>query len=204
MISLEFLTTALVVVLVPGTGVIFTVSNGILDGKRASIAAAFGCTLGIIPHLVACSLGLSLLIHTSALAFQALKLIGGVYLLYLAWTMWRENSSLNFHARNEPLDLFGILRKGFLINILNPKLSLFFLAFLPSFITPGSTHPTYEIGLLSFIFMIMTLFVFILYGLCASRARIWLTRAENFSVWLHRSFATCFAVLGVKLVFTDK
>ena len=204
MFSIEFLTTAIVVVLIPGTGVLYTISNGILGGIRASTAAAIGCTLGIIPHLLACTLGLSFLLHASALAFHVLKILGGIYLLYLAWSMWRESGSLKFNEHRLPTNLQAIVRKGFLINILNPKLSLFFLAFLPSFLNPDSTHPTYEIGLLSFSFMIMTLFVFLAYGLCASRVRFWLTRSERFSLWLHRSFAACFTVLGMKLLFAEE
>lgn len=135
--STEFLITSLVVVLAPGTGVIYTVSTGIFQGKRASIAAAFGCTTGIIPHLTASILGLSFILHMSALAFQVVKFLGVAYLMYLAWAMWRETGTLNIDSPKTTRGLMQIGIKGFLINILNPKLSIFFLAFLPLFITPN-------------------------------------------------------------------
>lgn len=204
MVSLGFLTTSLIVVLAPGTGVIYTISNGILGGRRASVAAAVGCTLGIIPHLLACILGLSLLLHASALAFQVLKVAGGVYLLYLAWGMWREGGGLKLNGEPTTDGLLRIARKGFLINILNPKLSLFFLAFLPSFVDPATHHPTLEISLLSLVFMLMTLVVFLGYGLCAHQVRAHFLRSEGLLKWLQRSFAACLALLGLKLVATER
>ena len=204
MISPEFLLTSLIVVLAPGTGVIYTVSNGISGGKRASIAAALGCTLGIVPHLTACVFGLSLLMHTSAVAFQALRIAGALYLFYLAWRMWRENEALDFGKGLQARNLIGIARRGFLINILNPKLSLFFLAFLPSFIDPGTAHPTLEIALLSIVFMGMTLAIFLGYGFCAHQVRERFIRSESLSRWLQRSFSACLALLGLKLLTADR
>src|SRR5947209_4661966 len=89
----EFLLTSLIVVLIPGTGVVFTISTGLLRGRRASLFAAFGCTAGILPHLGATVLGLAALMHTSAVAFQILKYAGVVYLLYLAYATWRDESA---------------------------------------------------------------------------------------------------------------
>ena len=135
--SYEFLFTSLIVVLLPGAGVIYTVSTGLFEGWRASIAAAFGCTAGIVPHLVVSSLGLSTLLHTSALAFQVIRLVGAAYLLFLAWTMWRETGSLQFSAEQvKNRKLGSVVWKAILVNLLNPKLSVFFLSFLPLFIVP--------------------------------------------------------------------
>ena len=129
--SYEFLLTSLIVVLLPGAGVIYTVSTGLFEGWRASIAAAFGCTVGIVPHLVVSSLGLSTLLHTSALAFQVIHLVGAAYLLFLAWTMWRETGSLQFSAEQvKNRKLGSVVWKAILVNLLNPKLSVFFLSFL--------------------------------------------------------------------------
>ena len=129
MISIEFLITSLVVVLIPGTGVLYTVATGLFIGKRASLSAAIGCTLGIIPSLLASVFGLAAIFHTSALAFQLIKYAGVVYLLYLAWVMWRSSSPLLFENNESNTRFMSIALKGFLINILNPKLSIFFLAF---------------------------------------------------------------------------
>jgi len=204
MFSAEFLITSLVVVLIPGTGVIYTVSTGLFLGWRASIAAAFGCTAGIIPHLSASILGLSAILHMSALAFQAVKFAGAAYLLYLAWAMWRETGSLKFNSHRTRSGLLQIATKGFLINILNPKLSIFFLAFLPLFVSPKASSPTFQMIILGVMFMAMTLIIFILYGISANGVRRYVVNSPRVIVWLQRSFAATFAALGLKLAMTEQ
>ncbi len=204
MLSTEFLLTSLVVVLIPGTGVIYTISTGLFLGWRASIVAACGCTAGIIPHLAASILGLSAILHTSALAFQAVKYAGVTYLLYLAWSMWRETGSLQFNSSCPQNGLWQIARRGFLINILNPKLSIFFLAFLPLFVSPLAASPTLQMLLLSIVFMAMTLFIFILYGISANGVRRHIVNSPRVIVWLQKTFAVTFATLGAKLAMTDQ
>jgi threonine/homoserine/homoserine lactone efflux protein len=213
LISTEFLLTALVVVLVPGTGVIYTVSTGLLKGGRASVAAAVGCTLGIVPHLVASSLGLSAIWHYSALVFQFFKYAGALYLLFLAWSMWREAGLFSMDASDQgpKLGYFKIAVRGVTLNLLNPKLSLFFLAFLPLFVAPagasgGSTvgqSPLVQMLVLSLVFMSMTLVIFILYGLCAHTARTYLIGAPVRMRRLQRGFALLLAGLGVKLALAE-
>lgn len=204
MVNPEFFITSLVVVLIPGTGVIYTISNGLFLGWRASIAAAIGCTAGIIPHLSASILGLSAILHMSALAFQVVKFTGAAYLLYLAWAMWRETGSLNFDSPSSKTGLRQIITRGFLINILNPKLSIFFLAFLPLFVSPEASSPTLQMVLLSVIFMAMTLVIFILYGISANGVRSYIVNSPKVITWLQRSFAAIFAAMGVKLAMTDQ
>ncbi len=204
MFSTEFLITSLVVVLIPGTGVIYTISNGLFLGWRASIAAAFGCTAGIIPHLSASILGLSAILHMSALVFQVIKFAGAAYLLYLSWGMWRETGSLRFDSSLTKIGLWQIVRRGFLINILNPKLSIFFLAFLPLFVNQNASSPTLNMVLLSLMFMAMTLVVFILYGISANGVRRYVVNSPRVIIWLQRTFAATFATLGIKLAMTDQ
>ncbi len=204
MLSSEFLITSLIVVLIPGTGVIYTVTNGLFVGRRACVAAAFGCTAGIIPHLLASILGLSALLHMSAVAFQAFKFAGAAYLLYLAWMMWRETGSLRFEAPAAQRRLGQIAVRGFLINILNPKLSIFFLAFLPLFVDPHAASPTWNMVLLSLTFMAMTLVIFILYGLSANGIRRFVIQSPATMCRLQRTFAATFALLGLKLAITDR
>jgi len=204
MFNSEFLVTSLVVVLVPGTGVIYTVSTGLFLGWRASIAAAFGCTVGIIPHLSASILGLAAILHMSALAFQVIKFAGATYLLYLAWSMWRETGALKFDSPVAKNGLRQIASRGFLINILNPKLSIFFLAFLPLFVSPDTTSPTFDMFVLSATFMAMTLIIFILYGVSANGVRRYVANSPGAVVWLQRSFAATVAALGAKLAVTDQ
>ncbi|MCD4688226.1 MAG: LysE family translocator [Desulfuromonadaceae bacterium] len=204
MFNSEFIVTSLVVVLIPGTGVIYTVSTGLFLGWRSSIAAALGCTAGILPHLTASILGLSAILHVSAAAFQIVKFAGAGYLLYLAWTMWRETDEISFNSPSSSKGFGQIALRGFLINILNPKLSIFFLAFLPLFISSNAASPLFEMLLLSLVFMAMTLVVFILYGITANGVRRQVTSSPRFIVWLQRSFAATFIALGFKLAMTDQ
>lgn len=204
MFSTEFLLTSLVVVLIPGTGVIYTVSTGLFLGWRASIAAAFGCTAGIIPHLSASILGLSAILHMSAVAFQCIKFVGAMYLLYLAWSIWRETGSVKFNSPSSKKGIGQIALRGFLLNILNPKLSIFFLAFLPLFVSPDTSSPMFEMFILSVVFMAMTLIIFILYGIAANGVRKHVINSPRVIVWLQRSFAATLAALGVKLAATDQ
>lgn len=205
MFSTEFVITSLIVVLIPGTGVIYTVSAGLFLGWRASIAAACGCTAGIIiPHLSASILGLSAILHMSAVAFQAVKYAGVAYLLYLAWSMWRDTGALKFNSPSHKNGLRQIATRGFLINILNPKLSIFFLAFLPLFVSPNTSSPMFEMFILSVVFMAMTLIIFILYGISENGVRRHVVNSPRIIIWLQRSFAATFAALGIKLAMTDQ
>ncbi|MBD9460417.1 LysE family translocator [Pseudomonas sp. PDM05] len=204
MLSLNFLVTCLIVVLIPGTGVIFTVSTGLTAGKRASMFAALGCTAGIIPHLLASILGLSALLHTSALAFDMLKYAGVAYLLYVAYATWRDRSAFAVSDTPTVASARSLMLRAFLMNILNPKLTIFFLAFLPQFVAPGSTSPSVQLLVLSGVFMAMTFAVFVAYGLLANvfrRAVIESPRVQN---WLRRSFAAAFAGLGLNLAFAQR
>ncbi len=204
MFSTEFLLTSLVVVLVPGTGVIYTVSTGLAQRWRASLAAAVGCTAGILPHLTASILGLSAILHMSALAFQILKLAGTLYLLYLAWGMWRDTGSLKLDSSSPKMNPWQIIGKGILINILNPKLTIFFFAFLPLFVTPDAASPTRQMIGLSAVFMGMTLVIFMLYGILASGVSQYLVNSQTAVKRVQRSFAIIFAGLAVKLAFSKQ
>lgn len=199
MISLQFLLTALVVVIAPGTGVIYTLAIGLGQGRWPSVAAAFGCTLGILPHLAAATLGLAALLHTSALLFTAVKFAGVAYLLYLAWQALKSGGALSVSASRKADRPWIIARRGALINILNPKLSVFFLALLPPFLSGNPATATFEMITLGAVFMVLTFGVFVLYGLFAARARDWLLSSERVMRWLNRSFAVIFAALAGRL-----
>jgi threonine/homoserine/homoserine lactone efflux protein len=204
MLSLNFLVTCLIVVLIPGTGVIFTVSTGLTTGKRASVFAALGCTAGILPHLLASVLGLSALLHTSALAFEVLKYAGVAYLLYLAYATWRDRSAFAMNDAPAVATARSLMLRGFLLNILNPKLTIFFLAFLPQFVAPGSTAPAVQMLVLSAVFMAMTFAVFVIYGLLANGFRRAVIESPRVQNWLRRSFAAAFAGLGLNLAFAQR
>lgn len=195
----EFLLTALIVVLIPGTGVLYTVAAGLGQGRAQSISAAFGCTLGIVPHIVASSLGLAAILNTSAVIFQGFKFTGAAYLLYLAWQTLKDSGPLNFEASNRHSSHYRIARTGFLINILNPKLSIFFLAFLPQFIPASSAGKLRQMLELGAIFMAMTFMVFIVYGLFAAHIRECVLASKRVMNWIRRISALAFATLGLRL-----
>jgi threonine/homoserine/homoserine lactone efflux protein len=204
MITVDFLITSLIVVLIPGTGVVFTVSTGVVHGKRASVFAALGCTAGIVPHLLAAVLGLAAVLHASALAFQALKFAGVLYLMYLAYATWRDKSAFSVGQAPAAARAVGLVVKAFLLNILNPKLSIFFLAFLPQFVAADGPSPLSQMLLLSGVFMAMTFVVFVIYGLLANAFRRAVVESPRVQAWLRRSFAAAFAALGANLALSQR
>ena len=201
--SVEFLLTSLVVVITPGTGVVYTLATGLTRGARASFVAAVGCTLGIVPHMAAAITGLAALLHTSAVAFSVVKYLGVVYLLYLAWATLREKGALA--VEQAEADASGVRRTittAVLINILNPKLTIFFFAFLPQFVSPGEPHELLNMLALSGVFMLLTLVVFAVYGACAAAVRERVLARPQVLAWMRRSFAGSFVALGAKLALT--
>jgi threonine/homoserine/homoserine lactone efflux protein len=204
MITVPFLVTSFVVVLIPGPGVVFTVSTGILHGRRASVFGALGCTAGILPHLLATVLGLAALLHASAVAFHVLKLAGIAYLLYLAWATWRDKAAFVVRQDRTASQAGSLVLKAFLLNILNPKLTIFFLAFLPQFVDPNAASPVGHLFILSGVFMAMTFVVFVVYGFLAHAFRRAVIDSPRVQSWLRRGFAAAFAGLGVNLALSDR
>lgn len=205
MLSLEFLLTSAVVVVTPGAGVLFTVSTGLSQGRLASAYASLGCTLGIVPHMAATALGLAAVMHAGALAFQLLKLAGVLYLLFLAWMTWRDRSAFAAAAPGtppqSPLRLVG---KAVLVNALNPKLTLFFFAFLPQFMDPADPAPMRQFAVLSGVFMAMTLGVFLVYGVLADAFRQRVLASRRTQDALRRGFSAAFALMAAKLALSER
>jgi threonine/homoserine/homoserine lactone efflux protein len=204
MITADFLLTSMIVVLIPGTGVVFTVSAGLMLGRRASVFAAIGCTAGIIPHLLATVLGLAAVLHTSAVAFQVLKFAGAAYLVFLAYVTWRNRDAFVVDRLPASTSAWGLAIKAFLLNILNPKLSVFFLAFLPQFVVPDAPAPLLQLLAFSGVFMAMTFVVFVIYGVLAHGFRAVVVNSPRVQAWLRRSFSAAFAGLGLHLAFSER
>lgn len=200
----EFLITTLVIVASPGTGVLYTLAAGLTRGARASILAAFACTLGIIPHMAAAITGLAALLHTSALAFEIIKYLGVAYLLYMAWATLRETGALSVDTDAAPKSVRQVLLSGILINILNPKLSIFFFAFLPQFVRTDSAAALPQMLELSAVFMAMTFVIFAVYGVFAAAVRQHVVTRPRVLTWMRRTFAAAFVALGAKLAFTER
>jgi len=204
MIKPEFLLTALVVVLIPGTGVVYTITTGLTLKWRASIAAAIGCTLGIVPHILASIVGLSAVLNMSAQVFSVLKWAGAFYLLYLAWNMWREAGTLEINNKSTETSGAQIVIKAIAINLLNPKLTIFFFAFSPLFVSTNSSAPTMEMVMLSAVFMGITFIVFALYGILASGISAYLMNSSKAVKRLQQAFAVILAGFAVKLALSEK
>lgn len=199
--SWEFIITSVIVVLLPGTGVLYTLAIGLGQGFKASIYAAFGCTLGIIPSAFAAIIGLSAVLHTSAVWFQAVKFFGVIYLFYMAWGLLKDQGPLKLSDDQVQTKTRSIIFSGALLNVLNPKLSLFFLAFLPQFVDINSAQATMHLIALVAIFMVLTFVIFMGYGYSASMARDYVISKPSVIKWLKKSFALSFGLLGLKLAF---
>jgi threonine/homoserine/homoserine lactone efflux protein len=203
-VSIDFLVTSLIVVVSPGTGVLYTLAAGLSRGARASVVAAFGCTLGIVPHMAAAIMGLAALLHTSALAFQTLKYLGVVYLLYMAWNALREKGALRVEKEVGTRSAIQVIMSAILINILNPKLSIFFFAFLPQFVSANEPHPLSRMFELSAVFMLLTFVVFVGYGLFAASIRNHVISRPRVLTWMRRTFVGAFVALAAKLALADR
>jgi len=202
--TLTFLVTAFVVAASPGTGVLFTLAAGLGGGRRASVVAAFGCTLGIVPHVAAALLGLAAVLHASALAFQVVKYLGVAYLLYMAWMTLRDRGTLSLDRAAAPRPALAVIGQAVLVNLLNPKLSIFFLAFLPQFVAADEARPLLAMTWLSAAFMLVTFVVFVGYGLFAAAIRDRLLARPRIVQWMRRAFAGAFLALGAKLALTER
>jgi threonine/homoserine/homoserine lactone efflux protein len=204
-VSAAFLITTLIVVVTPGIGVIYTLSAGLTQGRRASVVAAFACTLGIVPHMAAAILGLAALLNTSAVAFQTVKLAGVAYLVWMAWRTLQETGELHIETGpTPPRSARRIIVSGVLANLLNPKLSIFFLAFLPQFVQPGESQRLLHMLGLSGVFMLVTFVVFAAYGLFAASVRRHVISRPRVLTWMRRTFAGAFVALGAKLAVTSR
>jgi threonine/homoserine/homoserine lactone efflux protein len=200
--SIPFLLTTLIVCVTPGTGVVYTLATGLSRGRRASVVAAVGCTLAIVPHVLATVTGLAALLHASATAFQILKYAGVGYLLYMAWAMVRDKGAMDVDRGAAPATARQVMTRAVLINVLNPKVTIFFLAFLPQFVNPSAPRAALRMLALGGVFMLVTLLVFVAYGVLAAAVRHHVTSRPRVMAWLRRSFAGSFVVLGARLAYS--
>src|SRR6266853_1447183 len=180
------------------------VSGDVIWTRAMSLSFLLTSLIVIVSHICAAMLGLAAVLHTSALAFAALKWCGVIYLLVMAWQALRERGALAVDARPDRRSGKRVIVTGFLINILNPKLSIFFLAFLPQFVAANEGHPLLRMLELSGAFMAMTFAVFLLYGLFAASVRDRIVTRPKAMTWLRRAFAGGFAALGARLAFAER
>ena len=202
--SIEFLLTSLVIVASPGTGVLYTLAAGLSRGAKASVVAALACTLGIVPHIAAAVTGLAAVLHASALAFEIIKYLGVAYLLYMAWRTIMDRGTLTVDEERAPRSLRQTIVDGILLNILNPKLSIFFFAFLPQFVSPTQAGALPKMLVLSGVFMALTFIVFVGYGVFAAAMRRHVISRPAVVTWMRRTFAAAFVAMGAKLALAER
>jgi len=202
--STAFLVTALVIVATPGTGALFTIAAGLARGTRAALLAAFACTLGTIPHLVAAITGLAAVLHASGVAFQTIKYLGVAYLLWMAWSTWRDTGALRVEDAPRPGSCRAVIVSGITVNLLNPKLTIFFFAFLPQFVSESGSAATVQMLVLSVVFMAMTMVVFAAYGATAALLRDRVLSRPRLVARIRKTFAASFAVLGARLAVESR
>lgn len=201
--SPTFLVTALIVTLLPGPGVLYTLAVALGRGWRAGIAAVLGCTLGILPQGVAAVLGLTALLAASETAFTVVRIAGAIWLIHMAIVMLREGGGVTLAPRRAPASALRLVRDGIALNVFNPKLALFFLAFLPQFVPPGPGAAVTMLGLVA-AFMAMTFAVFLGYAAAGSAARRHVLERPSVMRWLRWGFAGCFVALGLRLALSPR
>ena len=202
--STAFLVTALVIVATPGTGALFTIAAGLARGTRAALLAAFACTLGTVPHLVAAVTGLAAVLHASGVAFETIKFLGVAYLLWMAWSTWRDTGALRVEDAPRAGSRRSVIVSGITVNLLNPKLTIFFFAFLPQFVSGSGGSATAQMLLLGAVFMAMTMAVFAAYGATAAVLRVRVLSRPRLVRRIRRTFAASFAVLGARLAVESR
>ena len=202
--TLAFLLTSLVIVATPGTGVLYTIGAGLARGARASVLAAFACTLGTVPHLIAALTGLAAVLHASGVAFQTIKYLGVAYLLWMAWATWRDTGALQSTRPASAARRRQVIVSGITLNLLNPKLTIFFFAFLPQFVPTGTEHQLLQMLLLSGVFMAMTFVVFVGYGVAAGALRDRVLARPRLVRRIRQVFAATFVALSGRLAVESR
>jgi threonine/homoserine/homoserine lactone efflux protein len=200
--TIAFLLTTLVVVLTPGTGLVYTLSTALAAGRRAGLAAALGCTISLVPHLVAALTGLAAVLRAGTPAFRAVTWLGVAYLLWMAWAALRDRTPLAVDDGRPPRPTGRVIRDGVLMNLLNPKVTVFFVAFLPQFVPPDAPAATGRMLLHGLVFMLATLAAFAGFAVLAGALRRRVLERPRLTALLRHGFAGSFLALGLGLALS--
>jgi threonine/homoserine/homoserine lactone efflux protein len=208
MIPIESLVTffaaSVLLALAPGPDNIFVLTQSALHGKLAGLLVTLGLCTGLIVHTTAVAFGVAVIFQASALAFTALKLCGAGYLLYLAWGAWRATATKINASSGVGLSRGKLYRRGIIMNVTNPKVSIFFLAFLPQFADPARGSLTLQMVLLGGIFILATILIFGAIALLAGTLGSWLTRSDKAQITMNRVASLVFVGLALKLATTQR
>lgn len=201
---LMFISASTLLALAPGPDILFVLTQSMSKGAKSGIAVTLGLCSGLVFHTSAVALGVAVIFQTSLIAFTVLKIIGAAYLLYLAFMAFKDASKSKLNADKTPLSLQALYQRGIVMNITNPKVSIFFLAFLPQFTNPQTGNVTLQIFILGALFMVCALCVFSIVALLAGRVGTWFSQTKNGEKILNRVAGTIFAVLAVKLALSSR
>ncbi|WP_226582696.1 LysE family translocator [Halobacillus litoralis] len=203
-VLLSFLGVALLLTFSPGPDILFVIAQSISQNKKAGIITALGLCTGLIVHISAAALGVSAVIYQSAIAFDVVKYAGAVYLLYLAWQSFRDKGSTLISEGQKSLTYNSLYKKGILMNILNPKVSLFFLALLPQFVNRSSGYVPLQMTLLGGIFLLQAFGVFVLVSLLSDKIRSLLIRNTQVAGKLNVIQGTVLGIIGLQIALSEK
>jgi threonine/homoserine/homoserine lactone efflux protein len=201
---LLFSLATLLVVLAPGPGMLFVISRGIGGGRKAGVNAAFGTSAGIALHILGAALGLSLIVYATDIGFRITKWAGGIYLLFLAWKAFTHRQTLTMHAGKNSTGQTSIFWQGMLVNALNPKVAIFFISFIPQFLKPAMGSVTSQTILLGTIFMVLTVIIFLVYGICAGMIRKWVIEQPRVNKIIDWATGSIFVLLGIRLALASR
>jgi threonine/homoserine/homoserine lactone efflux protein len=198
---LLFIAASLVLIVTPGQDMILVMSRSIAQGSAAGVATAAGVSVGLVGHTVLATLGLGAILRTSEWLFLALKLVGAAYLMYLGVQLLRTRSHELAVSAGAPRSLGRLFVDGALSNVSNPKIAVFYFAFLPQFVLPGAAHPTLAVFVLGLVFAGLTFLVKGPVGLGAGRLSGWLRARPHAFTWLYRTSGAVLVGLGIRLAF---
>ncbi len=201
---LLFITASSLLALAPGPDNLFVLTQSMSKGAKDGILITLGLCSGLVFHTTAVALGIAAVFQTSITAFNILKFIGATYLLYLAYLSFKSNSKTKLDTKKSSLSYFKLYKRGVIMNITNPKVSIFFLAFLPQFTNPQSGNITIQIFILGAIFMLCALVVFSSIALVAGKLGNWFNRSKNAENILNKIAGTVFAGLAIKLALSER
>ncbi|MFC7442206.1 LysE family translocator [Laceyella putida] len=201
---LTFLAYSVSLTLLPGPDILFVLSQSVFQGKKDGLAISLGLCTGLIAHTLAAALGVSMILYHSALAFHVLKIAGVAYLLYLAWQSLKATGEASLQPAEKKQSLGALYKRGILMNLLNPKVSIFFLAFFPQFVEAQAGHVPLQMLTLGFVFIAQALVIFTAVSLIAGKLGERFLQKHLKGKWVNYGTAGIFALLGIRLAFVEK
>lgn len=199
-----FIGVSWALIIAPGPDMLYVITRGVAQGRRAGMLSAVGVICGILVHTIAAAFGLTLILQTSAFAFLIVKYLGAIYLITLGIKAWQEKSTFSLQTSSSSVSFRRVFWQGVLSNVLNPKIAIFFLAFLPQFVDKGSSQVTLQMVILGLTFACFGLCFLLVVGYSSGNIGSWLTRRPHYAQLLQRLAASILIALGVRLALTER